>query len=120
MPSYGHLHNIYTADPKDFQLNAVGWDKQNPTSWRIGNRHSDSKTVSFYTTGRVVHSALSITDDTKFISIAIIERFWPRVASFLATAVNIDVLTVPVKEGGLYFSTFKQGSCLTILMDGNT
>ncbi|KAK0440295.1 hypothetical protein EV421DRAFT_1737365 [Armillaria borealis] len=84
MPSYGRLHNIYTADPKDFQLNAVGRDKQNPTSWQIGNRHSDSKTVSFYIT--------------------------EILASFLATVLNFDVLTVPVKEGGLYFSTFKQGA----------
>ncbi|KAK0435098.1 uncharacterized protein EV420DRAFT_1653477 [Desarmillaria tabescens] len=101
MPSYGRLHNIYTADPKDFQLNPVGRDPTKPKGWHIGNCHSESKTVSFYITGRVVKSVLSVSDETKSISIVTIERFWPRVAAFLATTINVDVLCVPVKDGGV-------------------
>ncbi len=108
MPSYSRLHNIFTLNPKDFQMVPVGKDKKPAKSWRIGMVGGD-KAVSFYVTGRVANSALSLEGETKSISIQVIERFWPRIASFLATVLNIDVLLVPVKDGGICFSSFKQG-----------
>ncbi|KAK0469461.1 uncharacterized protein EV420DRAFT_1633884 [Desarmillaria tabescens] len=108
MPSYPTLSNIFTSNPKDFQLNVVGRNSKNK-SWHIGTTESDSHTATFYVTGRILQSNLTLDDDTKTISIHIIERFWPQIAAFIAEVANVDILAVPMKDGGLCFSTYKKG-----------